>query len=128
MHPKNVYAKNCPRKIFHDSIIVLTSENREGSPLLTVETEVNGDFKVKTTNERGPSLFGSLGLSCRYKRFASCLGRPSRPSSKYFFYSFFIVSVHLSPSPRKLGRQSCWVACLLICISGILTENVISDF
>jgi hypothetical protein len=37
-------------------------------------------------------------------------------------------SVHLSPSPRKLGRQSCWVACLLICVSGILTKNVISDF
>ncbi len=60
MHPKKVYTKNCPRKIFHDSIIVLTRENREGWPLLTVETEVNGDFKDKTTNERGPSLFGSL--------------------------------------------------------------------
>ncbi len=30
-------------------------------PLLTVETEVNGGFK--STNERGPSLVGSLGLS-----------------------------------------------------------------
>jgi hypothetical protein len=33
--------------------------SREGWPLLTVETEVNGDSK--STNERGRSL-GSLGL------------------------------------------------------------------
>jgi hypothetical protein len=40
-------------------------ENREGWPLLAVETEVNGDSK--STNERGPSLAGGLlGLSCRY--------------------------------------------------------------
>ncbi len=42
-------------------------ENREGWPLLTIETGVNGDSK--STNERGPSLVGSLGLSCRYERF-----------------------------------------------------------
>jgi len=41
-------------------------ETRDGWPLLTVETEVNGDSKSK--NERGPFLFGSLGLSCRGKR------------------------------------------------------------
>ena len=34
---------------------------REGWPLLKVETEVNGDSK--RTDERGPSLDGSLGLS-----------------------------------------------------------------
>jgi hypothetical protein len=44
---------------------------REGWPLLTVETEVNGD--AESTNERGPSLVGSLSLSCRYKRFLFCL-------------------------------------------------------
>jgi hypothetical protein len=38
---------------------------REWWPLLTVESEMNGD---SNTNERGPSLLGSLGLSCRYKR------------------------------------------------------------
>ncbi len=40
-----------------------------GWPLLTVETELIGDSK--NTNERGPSLVGSLGLSARYKRFFS---------------------------------------------------------
>jgi hypothetical protein len=32
---------------------------------------VNGDSK--STNKRGPSLVGSLGSSCRYKRLLSCL-------------------------------------------------------
>jgi hypothetical protein len=47
--------------------IVIDTEDREGWPLLSVETEVNGDSK--STNERGPSLVGLLGFSCRYKRF-----------------------------------------------------------
>jgi hypothetical protein len=42
-----------------------------GWPLLTVETEVNGDSK--RTNERGPSLVGSLASSCRYSRFCPAL-------------------------------------------------------
>jgi hypothetical protein len=37
---------------------VIGRETKEGWPLLTVETEVNGDSK--RTNERGPSLVGSL--------------------------------------------------------------------
>ncbi len=44
---------------------MLLRETREGWPLLTVETEVNGDSK--STNERGSSLVGSWGLS-RQKR------------------------------------------------------------
>jgi hypothetical protein len=35
--------------------------------MLTVETEGNGDSK--SMNDRGPSLIGSLGLSCRYNIF-----------------------------------------------------------
>jgi hypothetical protein len=58
-------------------------ETRERWPLLTVETEVNRDSK--RTNERGPSLVGSWGLSRRYKRFLFCLGCSNRPSTKYFF-------------------------------------------
>jgi hypothetical protein len=34
--------------------------SREGWPLLTIETEVNG--VSKSTNERGHSYVGSLGL------------------------------------------------------------------
>jgi hypothetical protein len=31
----------------------------------------------------------------------------------------YTISTHLSPSPSNLGRQSRWVACLLICVSGL---------
>jgi hypothetical protein len=56
-------------------IIIKETICREGWPLLTVETEVNGDSKRK--NERGPVLVGSLSLLC--------LGCSSRLSKKYFF-------------------------------------------
>jgi hypothetical protein len=78
--------------------IVIDTEDREGWPLLSVETEVNGDSK--STNERGPSLVGSLGFSCRYKRFLSCLGSSRRPSTRYFFF----LTVHYFNAfvPREL--------------------------
>jgi hypothetical protein len=60
-----------------------TRETREGLPLLTVETEVNGDSK--RTNEMGYFLVGSLGLSRWYKRLLFCLGCSSGPSTKVFF-------------------------------------------
>ncbi len=41
----------------------LIRKTREGWPRLTVDTVANGDSK--STNERVPSLVGSLGLSCR---------------------------------------------------------------
>jgi hypothetical protein len=47
--------------------LVLSRGTREGWPLMTVELWKLGE------NERGPSSVGSLGLSCRYKRFLSCL-------------------------------------------------------
>ncbi len=40
---------------------VKSRETIDGWPLLTAETEVNGDSKG--TNERGSTLVGSLGLS-----------------------------------------------------------------
>ncbi len=32
------------------------------------------------------------------------------------FFSLYTISINLSPLPSKLGRQSCRVACLLICV------------
>ncbi len=117
-------------------------ETREGWPLLPVETEVNGDSL--RTNERGLSLVGSLGSSCRYKRLLSCLGCSGQPSTKYFFprsiqFQFmcphrphrkkrletFPTPVGMSLSKLSLGgnnfflvRQSCRAACLWMCVSG----------
>ncbi len=61
-------------------------------------------------------MVGLLGLSCWYKRFLPCLGCSGQPSTKYVFLTVhFSISVSISPS--KLGRQPCWVACLLVCVS-----------
>jgi hypothetical protein len=82
---------------------VAERETREGWPLLSVETEANGDSKI--TNESGPSLVGSLVSSCRYKRFLSCLDCSSRPSTKYFF--FLIVYTFFNsffPIAQQAGR------------------------
>jgi hypothetical protein len=34
------------------------------------------------------------------------------------FPSPYIILIPLSPSPSKLGRQPCWVACLIVGVSG----------
>ncbi len=51
--------QNRSPKIFH-SCVPLTRETREGWPLVTVETEVNGDSK--STTKRGPFLGWLVGL------------------------------------------------------------------
>ncbi len=99
-----------------------SKEIREGWPLLTDETEVNGDSK--STNERGPSLVGSLGLSCQYKILFSCLGCSSRPSTKYFFLAvyYFNSFVPIDPLPGQavvLCRLS-----ISVCVSGSLPHTL----
>ncbi len=89
-------------------------ESREGWPLLTaVETEVNGD--TKSTNESGPFLVGSLGLSCRYKRFLFYLGCSSRPSTKYYsnYFRSFVPIAQQSGPASALGLLS-----VIVCVSG----------
>ncbi len=80
-------------------------ETREGWPLLTVETAVNG--ASKSTNEMGPSLVGSLGSSCRHNRFLYSLGRSSRLSTKYFFLTihYFNSFVPIVQQPRQAVVQ-----------------------
>jgi hypothetical protein len=78
--------------------------------LLNVETGMNGDSK--STNERGPSLVGSFGLSCRYKRFVFSLASLVSPVQNIFFLTFIFP-----PSPSNLGRQPGWFTCVLVCVS-----------
>ncbi len=40
---------------------------------------------------------------------------------KIFFHR---PTLPLSPSPSKLGRQPCWVACLLVCVSDVDSQFV----
>jgi hypothetical protein len=102
---------------------VCQRETREGRPLLTVETEVNRDSK--STNERGPSLAGFLGLSCQYRRFLFCLGCSSGPVQNIFFLTVhylnsFVPIVQQAGQADVLGRLSlsmCLWSKPIICIS-----------
>jgi hypothetical protein len=49
--------------------------------------------------------------------FCSALAAEVDPVQN-IFSSSYTISMPLSPSPSKLGRQPCWVACLLVCVSG----------
>ncbi len=81
-------------------------ETREGWPLLlTVEIEANGD--LWSTNERSPSLVGSMGSLCRYKRFLFCLGFSIvSPVQNIFFLAPHFFSLYDSQSPSNLGSQA----------------------
>jgi hypothetical protein len=90
---------------------------------MTVETETYGNSK--STNERGPSLVGSLGLSFRYKRFLSCVGCSSRPCTKYFFitihyFTSFVPIAQQAGQAALLGHQS-----LNMCLC---SEHYLSSF
>jgi hypothetical protein len=90
--------------------MAVARETREVWPLLTVETEVNGNSK--STNERGPFLVGSLGLPYRYKRLLFSLGCSSRPCTKYFFPHRTLFQISLSPSPA--AGQAAVLSCLFL--------------
>jgi hypothetical protein len=87
-----------------------------------VETEAIGDSGC--TYERGPSLIGSLGSSCHAGTRYFCPALRLYPvvgPIQNIFCSPNTISIHLSQSPSKPGRQSCRVACFSICVSGHIT-------
>jgi hypothetical protein len=95
---------------------VISRETREGWPQLTVGTEANEDSR--STNDRDPSFWlVRWAHLCRYNRFLSSLGCSSWPSTKDFLPPYFTLFQFICPY-RKLSRQSCRVACLLMCVSG----------
>jgi hypothetical protein len=78
----------------------VTRETRKEWPLLTVETEANGDSKC--TNERGPSLVGSLGLSCWSKKILfSALAALVGPVKNIIF-----LTVHYFNSFISIAQQA----------------------
>ncbi len=114
--------RDCPYLTW--GVTALHPERLErGGPLLTVETEMNGD--AKRTNERVPFLVGSLDLSCRHKRFFFCLGCSSRPSTKYFFlnvhyFNSFVPLAQQAGQAAVLGRLSLSV-CLCLHLMALFT-------
>ncbi len=91
----------------------MSRESREGWACWLLKQRLNGDSK--STNERSPSLVGSLGLSCRYKGPLFCLGCSSRPSTKYFFPPPHTISNPLSLINQQAG-QAVVVGRLSLCI------------
>ncbi len=96
-------------------------------PQLTVETEASGGSK--STNERGPSLIGSLGSSCRYKRLLSCLGCSCLPPLS----PLYTISIYVSPSLSNVGTgqavmlsrmslKSEWVSPVLLLIKFVINR------
>jgi hypothetical protein len=109
--------------------------------MLTVET--NGD--LSSTNDRGPSLRGSLGSSCGCKIFLSCLWCSSQPRTKYFFPTahFFTLCVHIAQQPRqavepgRLSLNMClWVrdeqilsfATIISALSGVYCKGTVQYY
>ncbi len=94
-------------------LIGMPRETREGCPLVTVETELNRDSK--STNERGPSLVGSLGLSCHYKRFLYALAALVGSVQNIIFLTVHYFN-HFPPAGQAavLGRLS-FSMCLWAC-------------
>jgi hypothetical protein len=90
---------------------VLTPERPErGGPCWLVKLRRIGTQRLQMKG--GPSLVGSLGSSCWYKRLLSCLKCSDQPCKKYFspFRTLFQFMCPLPPS--SLGRQSSRAACL----------------
>ncbi len=97
-------------------------ETREGWPLLTVETEVNGSSK--RTNENGV-LSWLVRWACRAgtRDFLFCLGCSIRPSTKYFFPHRTLL-----PFLCPIGQQAGQAAVLgrlsvIMCLCGWLCQK-----
>ncbi len=83
----------------HTRTCMLTRETREGWPLLTVETEVNGVGTQRVKITKVLPWDGSLDLSCWYKRLLS-------QYKIYFFPSvhYFNICVPIAQQPEHCSR------------------------
>ncbi len=80
------------------------------------------DWDSLSTYERGPSMVGSLGSSCRIRDFCPALAALIS-TVQYMFTSSHTFSLPLSSSPSNLGRQTCRVAFFLICCNDCKTHT-----
>ncbi len=93
-----------------------TWQSREGWPLLTVETGVNGDSK--STNEKVLPWLVCWACRAGTRDFCSAWAALVGPVQNIFFLTVHYFNCW-SPSPSKLGRQPCWVAWNLECVSDL---------
>ncbi len=124
LQPRLAYAT----KVFLYSVLALLQnckmligvpwETREGWPLLTVETEVNGDSK--RTNERGHlSWLVCWACSADTRDFCSALAALAGPVQNIFFLTVHYFNAFV-PIPQQQAGQAAVLGCLSfsVCVSG----------
>ncbi len=74
-----------------------------------------GEWGLKEYKWKG-SFLGYKDCLANTRDFCSALAAQVGQVENIFFLTvhYFISFVHIA---RKLGRQSCWVACLIVCVS-----------
>jgi hypothetical protein len=111
-----------PPPIPHLLALYVPERLERGWPLLTVESGVNGDSK--STNERGYCLGWLVRWVCRASTRVFVLPLTALVCPVLnIFSSQYTNSILLSPPPSKLGKQLCWVACLLVYVSGLSSKR-----
>jgi hypothetical protein len=88
---------------------------REGWPLLTVETEANGDSK--STNEQGLPWLVRCAHRAGTRDFCPALAALVAPVQKVFFLTRTLFQFICPHRTAIWGKQSCRVVCLLVCVS-----------
>ncbi len=86
-----------------------------------------GRWGLKEYKWKGSFLGLFVGLFVpEYRRFLFYLGCSNPPSTIFFIPHRTLFQFFCPHLPSKLGRQPCWVACLLICVSGS-SHSIISE-
>ncbi len=116
----NKIYKTCSDINFSMRWCKLQPERLEGWPLLTIKLRWLGTTEYKW---KGSLLGWFFGLVVLAKEIYVLPWLFSRPNTKYFFQNRTLLQVPLSQSPSELGRQSCWIACLLVCVSNFSSTN-----
>ncbi len=97
-------------KSWSNTALMWTRETREGWPLLTVESEANGDSRSTGTHIKGvlQNLFVGHVMPVQ-EFFLLPWMRLSAQYKIFFLHCTLPFSINFSPSPRKLDRQLCRV-------------------
>ncbi len=100
----------------HIPQVIITRVTGEGWPLLAVENW--DEWGLKEYTLKGPFLdwFVELVLPVQ-EIFCSALAVLVSPVQIYIFPQRTLYKFPFPHRPSKLGRQACWVVCLLVCVS-----------
>ncbi len=92
---------------------LLIRRGEKGGPCWLLKLVWMGTQRVQIKES---SSVGSLGLSC--------LGCCSRHWTSFFSHRLNYLHSFVSIAQQTISRQSCWVACFLVCFSGTPVQGV----